>query len=907
VKVIITGQGIEGGVINIPLHFTIFATIVEDFDREPIPVAFDALEVVIYHAEKREIKPIPTLKERRPGVVDVTYTLPETGPYNIIVNVLSDDTYSTPFLAHGIEKPVKEKKEKAPKLDLHKEGKHKESDEDSKGHKKDKKDKKHHKEGKHKDSEEDSKGHKKHYKDSDEDSKGHKKDHKDKKDTKHHKEGKHKDSDEDSKGHKKHHKDSDEDSKGHKKHHKEGKHKDSDEDSKGHKKHKDAKSPKSPKDKKHHKEGISAEEPEESYTVTLDFGHGPTKTNISLHGYGVIGGVFTGKSVQFGIRITDSQKQPITVSDNDIAVTLTDEHNSHIETHITFVSPGAFSVRYHPEKAGAYFLNVLLKGHPILQNPHKILFKTSSKPEQPQYHQELHATEPQHHQELHKAQPHGRIGTSHRPKGDIKGLVPSLPAFCPVSFTVATDGEELEVTVVDSEGDEHPVVLYDDQYGIQNAVFIPSKAPATFSVYVVLGGEPIKGSPFSVDVFPITAKLTGNDLRGTVSLRGRPAKFQLDVVDHNNKNVSIPNTGLVVRTKGPDRTRPKIHSSSQPGHYDITFSPKKSGEYAFDVYLFDECISQKTRRGHFTVLPHVRPVVLEYPLIAPAFIPFTFDLPLISEDDQPIAVDPADLQVIISNVDYHSESIRANVERGPSGKFHISFVPHSTGRHVISPLVDNNPLLEDLIPFLVCGDINYRYCTVEDLPREVSGNNVTFKLVVRDTNRVVIPTIDEPQSFRISAIPFINNVLVHDKAEVLHLESSSKHFIHWNPRLSAPYQIHAYFGDEELSNVPLNVSVKLPAHGKNSNMWMEKYTVVTATVEVFANETDRKYVGGDNVTIVVSSEDGDVYPHEVKDNGDGTYSVSFRHDPGKSGKFIIRGFVDGEETKNSPCFFNYAH
>jgi len=88
---------------------------------------------------------------------------------------------------------------------------------------------------------------------------------------------------------------------------------------------------------------------------------------------------------------------------------------------------------------------------------------------------------------------------------------------------------------------------------------------------------------------------------------------------------------------------------------------------------------------------------------------------------------------------------------------------------------------------------------------------------------------------------------------------------------------------------------------------MEKYTMVSARVEVFANETDRKYVGGDKVTIVVKSEDGEVYPHEVKDNEDGTYTVSFRHDPGKSGKFIISGFVDGEETKNSPCFFNYAH
>jgi len=65
-------------------------------------------------------------------------------------------------------------------------------------------------------------------------------------------------------------------------------------------------------------------------------------------------------------------------------------------------------------------------------------------------------------------------------------------------------------------------------------------------------------------------------------------------------------------------------------------------------------------------------------------------------------------------------------------------------------------------------------------------------------------------------------------------------------------------------------------------------------------------VGGDKVNIVVKSSDGVVYDHSVVDNGDGTYTVSFKHQPGKSGEFSISAFVDGEETKNSPYFFNYA-
>jgi len=82
--------------------------------------------------------------------------------------------------------------------------------------------------------------------------------------------------------------------------------------------------------------------------------------------------------------------------------------------------------------------------------------------------------------------------------------------------------------------------------------------------------------------------------------------------------------------------------------------------------------------------------------------------------------------------------------------------------------------------------------------------------------------------------------------------------------------------------------------------------MVSVRIEVFT-EKERKYVGGDKLKVLVKSASDDwVVEPALTDNGDGTYTVSFKHQPGKSGEFIISTFVDGEETKNSPYCFNYA-
>jgi len=411
-----------------------------------------------------------------------------------------------------------------------------------------------------------------------------------------------------------------------------------------------------------------------------------------------------------------------------------------------------------------------------------------------------------------------------------------------------------------------------------------------------------------VDVYGVSAKLVGKDLKGRVILRGKPAAFQLNLVDPEGHAAVVPLTGLVIRTKGPDRTRPKIRSTGHNGQYEVTFLPSKSGEFTFDVYLFENRISVETIKVHYTILPYIVPVTLAHPIYLALHTDFHYDLALITTNNKPIGIPADQLHVYVVNSDRPDEHVKFTVSAGPDHKYRIAFTPIVSGHYFINALIENHPLLEHGIPINAYGEPSGRHFIIEDVPPIVKDPNFSFSIIARDSTNVEIPSQQDFGHFHIQAIPVFGGEVKHERAETLKIHNyhSGKHIVSWTPHLSSTYHIVAKYQDQQVSSSPVKVIISKPGSGKNSIMYHEKYTIVRARVEVFANETDRKYVGGDNVKIVVKHEDGSPFDHTYSDNGDGSYTVEWRHKPGKSGKFSIASYVDGEETKDSPQFFNYA-
>jgi len=274
-----------------------------------------------------------------------------------------------------------------------------------------------------------------------------------------------------------------------------------------------------------------------------------------------------------------------------------------------------------------------------------------------------------------------------------------------------------------------------------------------------------------------------------------------------------------------------------------------------------------------------------------------------------LGLSPDQLKVLVVNTHHLEEHVHTTVTAGPDHKYRIAFTPASSGQYMISPLLENSPLLDPGLPVSVYGDMHGAHCFITDIPEFIRTPSVSFRLVIRDATHIEIPEPQDHEHFHIQALPLIDGLPSLEKAETLNLHyTNGHHMVTWNPHLSSQYHLVVKHKDLMFGDCPKKVAVNhKPARGKNSIMYSEKYTMVSARVEVFSNETERKYVGGDKVDIHVKfMGDGTEYPYVVTDHGDGTYTISWKHQPGKSGQFQIASFVDGEETKNSPQYFNYA-
>jgi len=124
-RCIVTGDGIFGGPIKVPLRFTVHAS-VETSRKIRNPVPEDAITVsingpiptrtglsllspramtkstpAIAYAPSRPV--IPSVSLRRPGIFDVTYTLDFPGDYDIVVSVFGDSVSADPFQAVAVQ------------------------------------------------------------------------------------------------------------------------------------------------------------------------------------------------------------------------------------------------------------------------------------------------------------------------------------------------------------------------------------------------------------------------------------------------------------------------------------------------------------------------------------------------------------------------------------------------------------------------------------------------------------------------------------------------------------------------------------------------------------------------------------------------------------------------------------
>eukprot|EP00004_Rigifila_ramosa_P016918 TRINITY_DN405_c0_g1_i5.p1 TRINITY_DN405_c0_g1~~TRINITY_DN405_c0_g1_i5.p1 ORF type:complete len:932 (-),score=246.30 TRINITY_DN405_c0_g1_i5:34-2649(-) len=216
---------------------------------------------------------------------------------------------------------------------------------------------------------------------------------------------------------------------------------------------------------------------------------------------------------------------------------------------ITDNGDGSASVVYNPTKPGAYTVAVALGGEPVKGSPFSVFVSGDAVAEGP---------------------------------GVQSGAV---AAGSPAEFKVVRNGKtgDLAVTVQGPDADSlsGAPAITDNGDGSASVVYNPTK-PGAYTVAVALGGEPVKGSPFSVFVSG-DAVAEGPGVQSGAVAAGSPAEFK---VVRNGK------TGdLAVTVQGPDADSlsgaPAITDNGD-GSASVVYNPTKPGAYTVAVALGGE-------------------------------------------------------------------------------------------------------------------------------------------------------------------------------------------------------------------------------------------------------------------------------------------------------------------------------
>jgi len=123
--------------------------------------------------------------------------------------------------------------------------------------------------------------------------------------------------------------------------------------------------------------------------------------------------------------------------------------------------------------------------------------------------------------------------------------------------------------------------------------------------------------------------------------------------------------------------------------------------------------------------------------------------------------------------------------------------------------------------------------------------------------------------------------------------------IDWEPEDEGVHHVDVLVGGKPVKGSPFQIDVKPTASKKHSCLEFKHLIQCSVKVQTFHRNGKPKTTGGENIKINVKGPDGNI-DFEVKDNSDGTYTVSWEGHPGE---FEVSAKLRGHHIKGSPFIY----
>ncbi|KAM9350273.1 filamin-A isoform 4-T4 [Symphorus nematophorus] len=589
-----------------------------------------------------------------------------------------------------------------------------------------------------------------------------------------------------------------------------------------------------------------------SYTLTIRYGgqdvpNFPARLNVEpavdasgvrVFGPGVEGkGVFREATTDFTV-----DARALTQSGGDhIKTLISNPSGSRTDALITDLGDGTYSVEYTPYEEGPHSVEVCYDGSPVPKSPFRVGVTEGCDPA--------------------RVRVHGP---------GLKGGITNKPN----KFTVETRGAGTGGLGLAMEGpSEAKMSCTDNKDGSCSVEYIPYE-PGTYNLNITYGGQPIKGSPFSVPVSDTVdstkVKCQGPGL-GTNVRANIPQAFTVDA----SKAGVAP---LQVRVQGPKGVVEPVEVVDNGDQtHTVNYVPTREGPYSINVLYADEEIPRSPYKVKVLPTHDASKVRASGPGLnttgVPASLPVEFTID---------AKDAGEGLLAVQITDPEGKPKKANIRDNHDGTYLVSYVPDMTGRYTILIKYggDEIPYSPYRIRALPTGDASK--CTVTGAgvgPTIQIGEQTVITVDAKAAGKgKVTCSVCTPEGAELDV-------------DVVENEDGTFDIFYTAPQ-PGEYVICVRFGGEHIPNSPFQVTATDRPMGMNG--------LDVAGLRPFDLVIPFTIQKGE-ITGEVRMPSGKVAKPDITDNKDGT--VTFKYAPTEAGLHEMDIKYDGIHIPGSPLQF----
>ncbi|XP_014853704.1 PREDICTED: filamin-A-like isoform X1 [Poecilia mexicana] len=390
-----------------------------------------------------------------------------------------------------------------------------------------------------------------------------------------------------------------------------------------------------------------------SYTLTIRYGgqdvpNFPARLNVEpaidasgvrVFGPGVEGkGVFRDATTDFTV-----DARALTQSGGDhIKTRISSPSGSCPDAVITDHGDGMYAVEYTPYEEGPHSVEVCYDGSPVPNSPFRVAVTEGCDPARVRVHG-----------------PGLKSGITNKPN----------------KFMVETRGAGTGGLGLAMEGpSEAKMSCTDNKDGSCSVEYIPYE-PGTYNLNITYGGQPVKGSPFSVPVSDTVdstkVKCQGSGLGSNVRAN-IPQAFTVDA----SKAGVAP---LQVRVQGPKGVVEPVEVVDNGDQtHTVNYVPTREGPYSINVLYADEEIPRSPYKVKVLPTHDASKVRASGPGLnttgVPASLPVEFTID---------AKDAGEGLLAVQITDPEGKPKKAKIRDNHDGTYLVSYVPDMTGRYTI--------------------------------------------------------------------------------------------------------------------------------------------------------------------------------------------------------------------------------